>query len=100
MHQRVRKEFWGYAEQEQLDNQALIKEQYRGIRPAPGYPACPDHTVKRAMFQVLDAHETLTAAQRESRILQALADAPHGEALQPLLSVLGQRQGTQAELNF
>ena len=57
MHQRVRKEFWGYAEQEQLDNQALIKEQYRGIRPAPGYPACPDHTVKRAMFQVLDAHE-------------------------------------------
>ena len=57
MHERVRKEFWAYAEQEQLDSQALIKEQYRGIRPAPGYPACPDHTVKRDMFKVLDAHD-------------------------------------------
>ncbi|MBH2016584.1 MAG: methionine synthase [Burkholderiales bacterium] len=57
MHERVRKEFWGYAEAEQLDNVQLIKEQYRGIRPAPGYPACPDHTVKRDMFKVLDAHE-------------------------------------------
>jgi 5-methyltetrahydrofolate--homocysteine methyltransferase len=57
MHERVRKEFWAYAEQEQLDNTQLIKEQYRGIRPAPGYPACPDHTVKREMFKVLDAHD-------------------------------------------
>ncbi|HET6789841.1 MAG TPA: vitamin B12 dependent-methionine synthase activation domain-containing protein, partial [Aquabacterium sp.] len=57
MHERVRKEFWGYAADEHLDNTALIKEQYRGIRPAPGYPACPDHTVKREMFRVLDAHE-------------------------------------------
>ena len=57
MHQRVRTDFWGYAADETLDNVALIKEQYRGIRPAPGYPACPDHTVKRAMFEVLDAHE-------------------------------------------
>jgi len=57
MHERVRKEFWGYAHGEALDNTQLIKEQYRGIRPAPGYPACPDHTVKRDMFRVLDAHE-------------------------------------------
>jgi 5-methyltetrahydrofolate--homocysteine methyltransferase len=57
MHERVRKEFWAYAEQEQLGNTELIKEQYRGIRPAPGYPACPDHTVKREMFKVLDAHD-------------------------------------------
>ncbi len=57
MHERVRKEFWGYAAGEQLDNTALIKEQYRGIRPAPGYPACPDHTVKRDMFKVLEAHD-------------------------------------------
>ncbi len=57
MHERVRKEFWGYAEAESLNNAQLIKEQYRGIRPAPGYPACPDHTVKREMFKVLDAHE-------------------------------------------
>ncbi len=57
MHERVRKEFWAYAPTEQLPGVDLIKEQYRGIRPAPGYPACPDHTVKRAMFEVLDAHE-------------------------------------------
>jgi 5-methyltetrahydrofolate--homocysteine methyltransferase len=50
LHQRVRTEFWGYAADEQLDNEELIAEKYRGIRPAPGYPACPDHSVKRAMF--------------------------------------------------
>ena len=55
MHERVRKEFWGYATDETLDNEALIKEKYRGIRPAPGYPACPDHTEKRALFDLLGA---------------------------------------------
>ncbi|AXK38871.1 methionine synthase [Crenobacter cavernae] len=55
MHERVRKEFWGYAFDEDLSNDELIDEQYRGIRPAPGYPACPDHTVKPAMFDVLGA---------------------------------------------
>ena len=55
MHQRVRREFWGYAPQESLDNHALIEEKYQGIRPAPGYPACPDHTEKTALFQLLDA---------------------------------------------
>jgi 5-methyltetrahydrofolate--homocysteine methyltransferase len=55
LHERVRKEYWGYAADEALDNAALIREQYRGIRPAPGYPACPDHTVKAALFQLLDA---------------------------------------------
>ncbi len=55
LHERVRKEYWGYAADEALSNEALIKEQYRGIRPAPGYPACPDHTVKAALFQLLDA---------------------------------------------
>jgi len=53
MHQRVRKEFWGYAPDEVLGNDELIAEKYRGIRPAPGYPACPDHTVKAEMFRVL-----------------------------------------------
>jgi 5-methyltetrahydrofolate--homocysteine methyltransferase len=57
LHQRVRTEFWGYAAGETLDNAALIAEQYQGIRPAPGYPACPDHTVKREMFRALDAAE-------------------------------------------
>ena len=55
MHERVRKEFWGFAADESLDNDALIAEQYRGIRPAPGYPACPDHTEKTTLFQLLDA---------------------------------------------
>ncbi|MCB1911092.1 MAG: B12-binding domain-containing protein, partial [Rhodocyclaceae bacterium] len=55
LHERVRKEYWGYAADEALDNEALIKERYRGIRPAPGYPSCPDHTVKAALFQLLDA---------------------------------------------
>jgi 5-methyltetrahydrofolate--homocysteine methyltransferase len=55
MHQRVRTELWGYAPDEALATEALIAEQYRGIRPAPGYPACPDHSVKRAMFEVLAA---------------------------------------------
>lgn len=54
LHEQVRKDYWGYAREEQLDNEALIKEQYRGIRPAPGYPACPDHTEKETLFRLLD----------------------------------------------
>ncbi|WP_199100538.1 methionine synthase [Dyella sp. ASV21] len=55
LHERVRREFWGFAPDESLDNNALIDEQYRGIRPAPGYPACPDHTEKATLFRLLDA---------------------------------------------
>ena len=55
LHHRVRTDLWGYAADEALANEDLIAEKYRGIRPAPGYPACPDHSVKRAMFEVLDA---------------------------------------------
>jgi len=55
LHQRVRKEFWGYAADEALDNEALIGEKYRGIRPAPGYPACPEHSEKATLFRLLDA---------------------------------------------
>ncbi|HWP18558.1 MAG TPA: methionine synthase [Burkholderiaceae bacterium] len=57
MHQRVRTELWGYAPDEQLSNEDLIAEKYRGIRPAPGYPACPDHSIKREMFRVLACEE-------------------------------------------
>ncbi len=57
LHARVRRELWGYAANETLDNEALIAEKYSGIRPAPGYPACPDHLVKRDMFEVLQAEE-------------------------------------------
>ncbi len=57
MHQRVRTDLWGYAANEALSNEDLIKEKYQGIRPAPGYPACPDHTVKRGLFDLLQAEE-------------------------------------------
>ncbi|WP_367394757.1 methionine synthase [Cupriavidus sp. Agwp_2] len=57
LHERVRKDLWGYDAAEQLTNEQLIAESYRGIRPAPGYPACPEHTVKGPMFQFLDAAE-------------------------------------------
>ncbi|HEX4938970.1 MAG TPA: vitamin B12 dependent-methionine synthase activation domain-containing protein, partial [Candidatus Kapabacteria bacterium] len=55
LHERVRKEFWGYVPTEALSNEELIKEKYQGIRPAPGYPACPDHTEKGTLFRLLDA---------------------------------------------
>ena len=55
LHQRVRKEFWAYSNDDGLDNNDLIKEKYQGIRPAPGYPACPDHTEKETLFNLLDA---------------------------------------------
>ncbi|WP_341939281.1 methionine synthase [Marinimicrobium sp. C2-29] len=57
MHRRVRREFWGYQPEEQLSNEELIREKYQGIRPAPGYPACPDHTEKATLFRLLNAEE-------------------------------------------
>ena len=55
LHEKVRKDYWGYAADESLDTTALVAEKYQGIRPAPGYPACPDHTAKGALFDLLDA---------------------------------------------
>ncbi len=66
MHQRVRQEFWGYAPQESLKNDQLIGEQYQGIRPAPGYPACPDHSEKGPLFGLLGGAETIGVALTES----------------------------------
>ena len=63
---RVRKEFWGYANDETLDNEDLIKEKYQGIRPAPGYPACPDHTEKESLFALLDATSNTGISLTES----------------------------------
>ncbi|MDP4281907.1 MAG: methionine synthase [Bacteroidota bacterium] len=57
MHQRVRKEFWGYSPEEQLDFPALLKKEYQGIRPAPGYPACPEHSEKKVLFDLLDVEK-------------------------------------------
>ncbi|KAF1005224.1 MAG: Methionine synthase [Luteibacter sp.] len=66
LHERVRKEFWAYEPDEALDNHALIAESYRGIRPAPGYPACPDHTEKRTLFDLLDATANTTVELTDS----------------------------------
>jgi 5-methyltetrahydrofolate--homocysteine methyltransferase len=77
LHERVRKEYWGYAPDESLDNTALIREAYRGIRPAPGYPACPEHSEKTTLFQLLDA---------EARIGMHLTES---YAMMPAASVAG-----------
>jgi 5-methyltetrahydrofolate--homocysteine methyltransferase len=66
MHERVRREFWGYAADETLDSEALIREAYRGIRPAPGYPACPDHTEKAAIWSLLDVERAAGIRLTES----------------------------------
>ena len=66
LHEKTRKEFWGYAKDENLTNEELIKEGYKGIRPAPGYPACPDHTEKIKLFDLLNATETVGIELTES----------------------------------
>ncbi len=66
LHERVRREFWGYAADEHLDNEALIKEAYAGIRPAPGYPACPEHTEKAKLWELLDVEQSAGIELTES----------------------------------
>jgi 5-methyltetrahydrofolate--homocysteine methyltransferase len=66
LHKLVRKQYWGYAQDESLDNEELIKEKYRGIRPAPGYPACPDHTEKTLLFNLLDPMNQIGVTLTES----------------------------------
>ena len=66
MHEKVRRDLWGYAGDEQLDNEDLIREKYQGIRPAPGYPACPDHQEKKALFRLLDATERVGVTLTEN----------------------------------
>jgi 5-methyltetrahydrofolate--homocysteine methyltransferase len=66
LHQKVRKEYWGYEKNESLSNEQLIKEQYNGVRPAPGYPACPDHTEKLKLFSLLNATENVGIELTES----------------------------------
>jgi len=66
LHERVRKELWGYAADEQLSNADLVRERYRGIRPAPGYPACPDHSEKEKIFRLLDAPRNIGVELTES----------------------------------
>jgi 5-methyltetrahydrofolate--homocysteine methyltransferase len=73
MHELVRKDYWGYAKDESLDNEALIKEEYAGIRPAPGYPACPEHTEKGTLFELLDAENRIGLHLTESYAMHPTA---------------------------
>jgi 5-methyltetrahydrofolate--homocysteine methyltransferase len=66
LHQRVRTELWGYSDDDGLDNEALIAEKYAGIRPAPGYPACPEHTEKTTLWELLDVQENTGIELTES----------------------------------
>ncbi len=66
MHEKVRKEYWGYASSEQLDNESLIKEDYQGIRPAPGYPACPEHSEKASLWSLLDVEQAIGSQLTDS----------------------------------
>lgn len=66
LHEKVRTDYWGYAPLEQFDNEQLIREKYRGIRPAPGYPACPDHTEKQKIWDVMNVEERIDASLTES----------------------------------
>ena len=73
LHQRMRKEFWGYATDESMNNDSLIKEKYQGIRPAPGYPACPDHAEKDKIWKLLNVEENTGISLTESRAMYPAA---------------------------
>ncbi len=73
LHERVRKEFWGYGQKEKINNDALIREEYQGIRPAPGYPACPDHTEKALLWKLLDVENNTGITITESYAMMPAA---------------------------
>jgi 5-methyltetrahydrofolate--homocysteine methyltransferase len=73
LHEQVRKQHWGYSAEERLSNAELIAEAYRGIRPAPGYPACPDHVDKRLIWQLLDVEKRTGAKLTDSLAIQPAA---------------------------
>jgi 5-methyltetrahydrofolate--homocysteine methyltransferase len=73
MHELVRKDYWGYAKTEELNAKELIEEEYQGIRPAPGYPACPEHTEKITLFDLLKAEDTANMQLTESLAMMPAA---------------------------
>jgi len=88
LHEKVRKEYWGYTANESLTNEALIKESYKGIRPAPGYPACPDHTEKLTLWKLLNVKETIGV------------ELTDGLAMWPAASVSGYYFGNEKSTYF
>ena len=91
MHERVRKEFWGYAPNEDLDNERLIRESYQGIRPAPGYPACPDHTEKATLWTLLDAERNTGARLTENFAMWPTASVAGNVLLASRVALLRRR---------
>lgn len=89
LHERVRKEYWGYEPQEQLSNDDLIAEKYRGIRPAPGYPACPDHLDKRTLWKVLQVEEKIGLTLTESMAMWPAAAVSGYYLAHPLAKYFG-----------
>jgi 5-methyltetrahydrofolate--homocysteine methyltransferase len=73
LHEKVRREYWGYAANENLTNEQLIDEAYQGIRPAPGYPACPEHTEKETIFEVLDVTRRIGMILTENYVMAPAA---------------------------
>jgi 5-methyltetrahydrofolate--homocysteine methyltransferase len=73
MHERVRREFWGYAPEERFNADQLVREEYRGIRPAPGYPACPEHTEKATLWRMLDVEANTGIRLTESYAMHPAA---------------------------
>jgi 5-methyltetrahydrofolate--homocysteine methyltransferase len=97
LHAKVRREWWGYAANENLGNEALIAEQYQGIRPAPGYPACPDHTAKGGLFELLDVTQNIGMELTESYAMTPTAAVAgfylaHPEAKYFAVSKIGRDQ--------
>ncbi|HZQ60239.1 MAG TPA: vitamin B12 dependent-methionine synthase activation domain-containing protein, partial [Casimicrobiaceae bacterium] len=101
LHRKVRRELWGYAPNEALDADALVREEYRGIRPAPGYPACPDHAVKRPLFEALHAYELGMSVTESFAMLPAASVAgfylSHPQATYFAVGRIGQDQADDFE---
>ncbi|MCO7224852.1 methionine synthase [Pleionea sp. CnH1-48] len=98
MHERVRKEFWGYASDENLTNDQLISEKYQGIRPAPGYPACPDHTEKAKLWALLDAEKHTGISLTESFAMSPAASVSGWYFSHPDARYFGTGQITQGQV--
>jgi 5-methyltetrahydrofolate--homocysteine methyltransferase len=98
LHKKVRTEYWGYVNEELLSNDELIKEQYQGIRPAPGYPACPDHTEKNKLFELLDVKNSIGIELTESLAMYPAASVCGWYFAHPESKYFGVGKITQEQL--
>ncbi len=98
LHKEVRTQYWGYAKEERLDNEGLIREKYQGIRPAPGYPACPDHTEKPRLFDLLEAQKTIGVTLTESLAMWPTASVSGWYFAHPQSKYFGIRKIKQDQL--